>query len=177
MLTREKKSHVVEDMRERLASAQVVLLAENAGLSAAQMTNFRRAIKGAGGVASARVVKNTLAKIAMRGGQFEALGENLSGPLVFGVAEDPVVLAKVFSQTAKNSDKFILRGGALASGEMLNVADVGSLATIPSRDQLLANLVGTMQAPITGFVRTLAAVPSGFVRLLAAVQKQAADKN
>ena len=175
MISRDKKETIVASTKARLAASQALLIAENGGLSVAEMTTFREELKSQGG--QAQIVKNTLVKLAMEGSPYSPLGESLSGPLIFGTSEDPATLAKVFSNTAKGNEKFIIRGGALAEGLILNPADVGRLAAIPGRHQLMGMLVTTMAAPISGFMRTLNEVPSGFVRVLAAVLAQKTDKD
>jgi large subunit ribosomal protein L10 len=96
---------------------------------------------------------------------------------MYGIAQDPVAGAKVLAAFAKDNEKFVIRGGVMAN-VLMSVTDVKTLATMPSREELLAKLVGTMQAPVVKFVRTLNEVPGKFVRTLAAVRdaqaKQAA---
>lgn len=170
MIDRDKKETIVAEVRARFLTSPAVFVAENGGLSAAQMTAFRRDIRA--GEGRAQVVKNTLAKRAIAGGPFAALDEFLSGPLIFGAAADVAATAKVFAETAKANDKFIIRGGALAEGVLLSAADIGRLAAIPPRPRLMAMLLGTMKAPVGGFARTLNEIPARFVRTLAAVREQ-----
>ncbi|MGI9297981.1 MAG: 50S ribosomal protein L10 [Gammaproteobacteria bacterium] len=170
MIARNKKETIVAEVRARFLASPAVFVAENGGLSAAQMTAFRRDIRAGNG--RAQVVKNTLAKRAIADGPFATLDEFLSGPLIFGAAVDVAATAKIFAETAKANDKFIIRGGALAEGIRLSAADVGRLAAIPPRPRLLAILLGTMKAPIGGFARTLHEVPARFARTLAALRDQ-----
>jgi large subunit ribosomal protein L10 len=93
------------------------------------------------------------------------------GPLIYGIGPDPVAVAKVLSTFAKDNDKLVVKGGAMAN-YVMDINGVKALATMPSRDELLARLLGTMQAPIAQFVRTLNEVPTKFVRGLAAVRDQ-----
>jgi large subunit ribosomal protein L10 len=95
----------------------------------------------------------------------------LTGPLIYGVSTDPVSAAKVLAGFAKTNEHLVIRGGALPNN-VLNQDGVKALATMPSREELLSKLLGTMQAPITQFVRTLNEVPTKFVRGLAAVRDQ-----
>lgn len=168
MISREKKETIIADAREKFNAAQAIFIAENAGLSAAEMTDLRARARAGGG--RAQVIKNTLAKRAMEGGPFAALGDSLSGPLIFGAADEAAGLAKVFSDLARDNEKFVLRGGALAQGAPLDVAAIGKLASIPPRPLLLASLLSAMQGPASGLARTLNEVPSRFVRVLAAVR-------
>ncbi len=93
------------------------------------------------------------------------------GPLAYGIGRDPVATAKVLHEFAKTNDKFVIKAGAMA-GAVLSSKDVAALANLPSRDELLSKLMGTMQAPITKFVQTLNEVPTKFVRGLAAIRDQ-----
>ena len=98
----------------------------------------------------------------------------MTGPLIYGISTDPVAAAKVLNDFAKGNDKLVVRAGAMPNFVM-DVAGVKALATMPSRDELLSKLLGTMQAPIATFVRTLNEVPGKFVRTLAAIEKQKAE--
>ena len=93
----------------------------------------------------------------------------MSGPLAYGIGTDPVAVAKVLNDFAKGNEKFVIRAGAMP-GQVMSAKDVAALAALPSREELLAKLVGTMQAPIAKLVRTLNEVPAKFVRTLAAVK-------
>jgi len=115
------------------------------------------------------VFKNTLARRAVTKTPFAALADKLVGPLVYGLGADPVAVAKVLSGFAKNNEKLVIKAGAMANFVMDEKA-VKTLATMPSREELLAKLMATMQAPIGQFVRTLNEVPSRLVRTLAAVR-------
>ena len=174
MISRDKKEAVVAEVKSRFDAAAAVFIAENGGLTAAEMAALRREVKAGGGCV--RVIKNTLAKRAVAGGKYELLGGMLSGALIYGDAEDPAAAAKVFSNTAKANGKFILRGGALAEGVLLDAAAITRLAAIPGRPQLLAALLGAMQAPVGAFVRTLNEIPARFVRTVAAVRDGRSEK-
>jgi large subunit ribosomal protein L10 len=163
----EQKKAVVAEVSEQLQDAQAALVAEYRGLTVAQMTELRS--KARKSEIYLRVVKNTLARRAVEGSKFECMKDQFTGPLAFAIAKDPVAVAKVFAEFAKENDKLKIRAGAM-SGKLMSVAQVQALAKLPSREQLLATLVGTMQAPIVKFVRTLNEVPSKFVRALAAVR-------
>jgi len=115
------------------------------------------------------VLKNTLARRAVKGTPFEKLTEKLVGPLMYGIAQDPVAGAKVLSEFAKENELFVIKAGAMPNSVM-SVQDIKALATLPSRDELLAKLAGTLQAPIAKLVRTMNEVPGKFVRALAAVR-------
>jgi len=116
-----------------------------------------------------RVVKNTLVRRAVAETPFAQLAERMVGPLAYGIGPDPVAVAKVLNDFAKGNDKFVIAGGAMP-GQVMSAKDIAALAALPSRDELIARLLGTMQAPIARFARALNAVPSTFVRTLAAVR-------
>jgi large subunit ribosomal protein L10 len=174
-LNLEEKKAVVAEVSGKLAQAQAIVLADYRGLGVQDMTELRTSARSQG--VYLRVFKNTLARRAFAGTPFESLTEHMFGPLAYGISEDPVAVAKVLSDFAKSNKKFVIKAGAMPN-QMMSVAEVASLASLPSRDELLAKLLGTMQAPITKFVRTLNEVPGKFVRTLAAVrdekEKQAA---
>jgi len=118
-----------------------------------------------------RVLKNTLVRRAVVDTPFASLADQMIGPLVYGISDDPVAAAKVIHEFSKSNDRLVIKGGAMANFVM-TPKDVASLATMPSRDQLISMLMGTMQAPVTKFVQTLNEVPAKFVRGLAAVRDQ-----
>jgi large subunit ribosomal protein L10 len=172
-LNRSEKAEVIEEVSAQVAQAGAIILAEYRGLEVGQITTLRKKARESG--VYLRVLKNTLARRAVVGTPFECLADKMVGPLIYGISADPVSPAKVLNEFAKGNDKLVLKAGAMANS-VLDVNGVKALATMPSRDELLAKLLGTMQAPISQFVRTLNEVPTKFVRGLAAVrdQKQAA---
>lgn len=169
----EEKKVVVAEVSAKLKDAQAALLAEYRGLTVAQMTELRRRARQSD--VFLRVVKNTLARRAVEGSSFECLKESFSGPLALAISRDPVAAAKVLADFAKDNEALRITAGAM-SGKLMTLEQVQALAKLPAREQLLATLVGTLQAPIAKFVRTLNEVPGRFVRTLAAVRdaKQAA---
>ena len=174
-LNLEGKKEVVAEVSAQLAGAQAVVIAEYRGLPVEQITVLRTQARANG--VYLRVLKNTLARRAVQGTPFEKLADQMVGPLAYGISKDPVAAAKVLHTYAKGNDKLVIKGGAMPN-YLMGAKEVGNLATMPSREQLLASLMGTMNAPITKFVQTLNEVPSKFVRTLAAVrdakEKQAA---
>lgn len=166
-----EKEQVVAALREKLVGAQASVVAEYRGLTVAQMTALR--VEARKQSVHVQVVKNTLLKRALAGTHFAVLDGLLTGPLLFAAGEDPVALAKVLTDFAKRNDKLVLTGGVL-SGKQIGPEAIQQLSKMPSREELLARLLGTMQAPISGFVRTLNEVPGRFVRTLAAVRDQRA---
>ncbi|WP_345796385.1 50S ribosomal protein L10 [Castellaniella sp. MT123] len=172
-LNRQEKAVVIEEVAAEIGRAQSIIVAEYRGLDVASVTVLRKTARESG--VYLRVLKNTLVRRALTGTPFEGLSGQLSGPLIYGISADPVAAAKVLADFAKTNDKLVITGGALPNS-LLNQDGVKALATMPSREELLSKLLGTMQAPIAQFVRTLNEVPTKFVRGLAAVrdQKQAA---
>jgi large subunit ribosomal protein L10 len=166
-LSLQQKEAVVAEVAKVVAGAQAIVLAENRGLPVAAMTQLRAKARASG--IYFRVVKNTLVRRAVADTPFAALADKMSGPLAYGIGADPVAVAKVLSDFAKGNEKFVIAGGAMP-GQMMSPKDVVALASLPSREELLARLVGTMQAPIAKFVRTLNEVPTKFVRAVAAVR-------
>ena len=165
----EDKKEVVAEVSARLAKAQAVVLAEYRGLPVEDITVLRSQARASG--VYLRVLKNTLARRAVQGTPFEKLADQMVGPLAYGISEDPVSAAKVLSAYAKGNDKLVIKGGAMPN-HVMTAKEIGQLATMPSREELLAKLLGTMQAPVAKFVQTLNEVPSKFVRTLAAVRDQ-----
>jgi large subunit ribosomal protein L10 len=166
-LNLEQKKAVVDEVSAQVAGAQAIIVAENRGLEVGDVTRLRATARKEG--VYLRVVKNTLARRAIAGTPFAGLSERLVGPLMYGISKDPVAPAKVLNEFAKTNDKLVIKGGALPN-YVMDAAGVKALATMPSREELLARLLGTMQAPIAQFVRTLNEVPTKFVRGLAAVR-------
>ena len=174
-LNLEQKQAVVSEVSAQLAKAQAVIVAEYRGLDVARVTQLRSKARKSG--LYLRVLKNTLARRAVKGTPFESLSEQMVGPLMYGIAADPVAGAKVIAEFAKDNELFVIKGGAMPNAKMSD-KDVKALALLPSREELIARLMGTMQAPVAKLARTLNEVPGKFVRTLAAYrdakEKQAA---
>jgi len=166
-LTLEQKQATVSEVQARLQGAQAVIVAEYRGLNVERVTQLRSSARKSG--VYLRVLKNTLARRAVQGTPFEKLSEQMVGPLMYGISEDPVAGAKVLSEFAKDNELFVIKAGAMP-GAVMSAKDVKALAQLPSREQLLATLLGTLQAPMTKLVRTMNEVPGKFVRTLAALR-------
>ncbi|MDX1487825.1 MAG: 50S ribosomal protein L10 [Acidiferrobacterales bacterium] len=166
-LNLEQKKIVVDQLSAVLAQSQAAALAEYRGLTVAQMTALRR--KARDSQIYVRVIKNNLARRAVEGSKFECLSDKFVGPLALAAGADPVALAKVLTGFAKENEQLRLTAAAIG-GQLVSSSELNTLATLPSREQLLAMLVGTMQAPIRTFVQLLNQIPSKFVRTLAAVR-------
>jgi len=165
----EQKQAVVAEVAQQVAGAQAIVMAENRGLPVADMTKLRANARASG--VYFRVVKNTLVRRAVVDTPFASLADKMVGPLAYGIGTDPVAVAKVLSDFAKANDKFVITGGAMP-GQVMSAKDIQSLASLPPREELIAKLLGTMQAPIAKLVRTMNEVPGKFVRTLAALQEQ-----
>ena len=168
-LNLEEKKEVVAEVSARLKSAQTVVLAEYRGLPVEDITVLRSRARASG--VYLRVLKNTLARRAVQGTPFEKLADQMVGPLAYGISDDPVAAAKVLHAYAKGNEKLVIKGGMMPN-YLMSAKEVANLATMPSREELLAKLLGTMQAPIAKFVQTLNEVPGRFVRTVAAVRDQ-----
>ena len=168
-LNLEQKQAVVAEVSAQLIKAQAVVLAEYRSIAVKDMTELRKRARSSG--VYLRVLKNTLARRAVAETPFSGLTDQMVGPLAYGISSDPVAVAKVLQEFSKENEKFVIRAGAMPN-LVMSAREVAELARMPSRQELLAKLVGTMQAPIVKFVRTLNEVPGKFARALAAVRDQ-----
>ena len=166
-LNLQEKQAVVAEVAKQVAGAQAIVMVENRGMAVAAMTQLRARARASG--VYFRVVKNTLVRRAVAETPFAPLADRMVGPLAYGIGPDPVAVAKVLNDFAKGNEKFVIAGGAMP-GQVMSARDIAALAALPSREALIARLLGTMQAPIAKFVRTLNEVPGKFVRTLAAVR-------
>ncbi len=149
------KKAIVADVGAQLAGAQTAVLAEYRGIPVEQLTKLRASARDQG--VYLRVLKNTLARRAAQGTQFEPLADSMVGPLIYGISADPIASAKVLQDFAKTQELLVIKAG-LYNGKLLDVAGVKALATIPSREELLLKLLGVMQAPVSAMARVLGAV-------------------
>lgn len=154
-LNLQEKQAVVAEVSAQVAQAQTIVLAEYRGIEVGDITKLRANARKSG--VYFRVVKNTLARRAVQGTPFEVLAEKMVGPLVYGISADPVAAAKVVYDFARTNEKLVITAGAY-NGKMLDKAGVSALATVPSKEVLLAQLLGVLQSPISGLARVLVAV-------------------
>jgi large subunit ribosomal protein L10 len=154
-LNRSEKQAVIDEVNGLAAKAQTLVIAEYRGITVADMTKLRSAARSNG--VSLSVLKNTLARRAVAGSAFDVVADQMTGPLIYGFSVDAVAAAKVVADFAKTNDKLVIRAGAFA-GKALDVNGVKQLANIPSKEVLLAQLVGLLQSPISRAARVLAAV-------------------
>jgi large subunit ribosomal protein L10 len=154
-LNLQEKQAVVAEVSAQVAQAQTIVLAEYRGIEVGDITKLRANARNSG--VYFRVVKNTLARRAVQGTPFEALAEKMVGPLVYGISADPVAAAKVVYDFARTNDKLVITAGAY-NGKVMDKAGVSALATVPSKEVLLAQLCGLLQSPMSGLSRVLVAV-------------------
>ncbi len=173
MATKAFKAEKIEAVREKIAKAKVAIVTENKGLSVEKITKLRRELqKGQGDYT---VVKNTLAKLAIQGTEFEPLAELLVGPVVLALGyEDQVSPAKAIAQFAKekaNTDKIAIKGGCL-DGKLLNASEVEDLSKLPSKEELYAKMLGCINSPASGIANSTNAVLRALVYTVDQVRQQ-----
>jgi large subunit ribosomal protein L10 len=168
---RAQKEKVVEELGQIFESSGVVVVAHYAGLTGAEMQELRASMSEAGG--AVRVAKNKLAKIALDGTPNASVADLLGGMTVLGYSEDPVAAAKVMDAFAKDNDKLVLLGGAMG-GESLDVAGVKALAKMPSRDELIASIVGCIGAPAANIAGAIGAPASNIASILSTLEEREA---
>lgn len=172
-MNKNSKQEQVAQMHDRLKRAKAVFLADFRGMNVDQATVLRNELRNAS--VEYKVFKNTLLGLAAKDTEHECLAPYLSGPTAIAISyDDPVSAAKVLNKFAKDpAGKFELKAGVL-SGKILDVSQIQSLADLPSREVLIAKMLGSMQAPATNFVGVLAALPASLVRVLEAIRAQKA---
>lgn len=168
-MNREEKGQVVDEVRASLERSRVAVVAHYRGLTVSEMTALRRKFRESG--SEFQVVKNTLAKRAAQGTPFENLSTLLRGPTSLATSMDPVAPAKVLDDFAKEHPNLQIVGGIL-DGKVVDAQGIVALAKLPSREVLLSRMLGSLNAPIQGFVGVLAALPGSLVRVLDQIQKQ-----
>ena len=166
----EDKKAIVAEVNETAISALSLVIADARGVTVDGMTALRKSARE--NSVTLRVVRNTLAKRALEGTDFECVNSTLVGPSLFGFSmEDPGAAARLFKDFAKENDKFEVKALAV-SGQVLGAEQLDVLAKLPTRDQALSTLMSVMKAPVTKLVQTMNEVPGKLVRTLAAVRDQ-----
>ncbi len=166
----EEKKAIVAEVNETAASALSLVVADARGVTVTDMTALRATARE--NQIKLRVVRNTLAKRAFEGTEYECLNEVLTGPSLFGFSmEDPGAAARLFKDFAKTNNKFEVKALSF-SGKLMGADQLDVLAKMPTRDQALSMLMGTMKAPATKLVQTINEVPGKLVRTLAAIRDQ-----
>jgi len=166
----EEKKAIVAEVNETAASALSLVIADARGVASNDMTALRATARE--NCVTLRVVRNTLAKRALEGTEYECVTDTLTGPSLFGFSmEDPGAAARLFKDFASTNDRFEVKALSV-SGKLLGAEQLDVLAKLPTRDQALASLMSVMQAPIVKLVRTSNEVPGKLVRVMAAVRDQ-----
>jgi len=169
-LNLDQKKAVVEEVAEVASTAYSAVAAEYLGLTVEEMTELRAKARGEG--VYLRVVKNTLARRAVQGTDFECIQDGLTGPLLLAFSqEDPGSAARVIKDFSKSNDKLIVKLVSIG-GQLLDASELDRLAKLPTRDQAISMLMAVMKAPFDKFARTLNEVPGKLVRTVAAVRDQ-----
>lgn len=168
-LTKEQKGQVVDGLRERLQGSANIYLTDFTGLAVKNMTELRRRLGSAG--VQYLVVKNTLAQRALADASVAGLEEHLAGPTAFVLAPEPIAAAKVLADFQRDFQTFQVKGGVV-EGRPVSGEDVARLARLPTREQLLSQLAGGMQAPLQGFVGALNGLLYQWVGALEALRAQ-----
>lgn len=154
-LNLQEKQTVVAEVSAQVAQSQTIVLAEYRGIKVADITKLRASARQSG--VYLHVLKNTLARRAVQGTAFESLGDSMVGPLVYAMSADAVAAAKVMCDFAKTNPLLVVKAGSM-TGSLMSAEQVAVLAATPSRDELIARLMATMNATTAKFVRTLAAI-------------------
>jgi len=168
-VNKQDKQTIVEELHAAWSESTAGVVAQYRGLTVSEMGELRANLHKSG--VSLQVVKNTLARRAAEDTGFKAAEELFTGPVAIAYGTDPVGMAKAMADFAKEHKALEIRGGVL-DGQAVDAAGIKALASLPSREVLLAKMLGSMQSPISGFVRTLNEIPGSFVRVLAAVRDQ-----
>jgi large subunit ribosomal protein L10 len=154
-LNLQEKQAVVAEVSAQVTQAQTIVLAEYRGITVSDITKLRANARKSG--VYFHVLKNTLVRRAVQGTQFESLAEKMVGPLVYSISADAVAAAKVVYDFAKTNDKLVVKAGSY-NGKVLDTASVNALASVPSKEVLLAQLCGLLQSPVSGLARVLSAI-------------------
>ena len=172
MSTKAFKQEKIDAMKAKFEKAQVAIITEYKGYSVEEITNLRRALQKEGG--DYMVTKNTLAKIAAKDNDFEAIADACKGPIAIAFGfEDQVSPAKVVSKFIKESKKGEILGAVL-EGNLLSADEAKALANLPSKEELYAKMLGSINSPASGIVGAVNAVMASLTRAVAAVRDQKA---
>lgn len=170
MATKAFKTQKIESIKEKLSKAKVAIVTEYKGLSVEEITNLRRRLQKEGG--DYTVTKNTLAKIAAKGTEFEVLIDSFKGPIALALGfEDQVSPAKAVVSFFKEAKKGEIVGAAL-DGKLLTADEAKALATIPSKEEIYAKMLGCVNSPATGIANSMNAVITQLVRTIDAAKEK-----
>ncbi len=169
-MDRAQKEAVVEELGQIFTDSGVVVVSHYVGLTVAEMQDYRARMRNVGG--SVRVTKNKLAKIALEGTPCEGVKDLLTGMTVFAYSEDPVAAAKATQDFAKDNEKLVILGGSMGDN-LLDVAGVKAVAAMPSREELIASIVGCIGAPASNIAGAIGAPASNIASIISAVEEKA----
>ncbi|MBF9051714.1 50S ribosomal protein L10 [Roseobacter sp. HKCCD9010] len=169
-MDRAQKEKVVEELGQIFESSGVVVVSHYEGLTVAEMQDLRAQMRDAGG--SVRVAKNRLAKIALEGTPAAGIADLMTGMTVLSYSEDPVAAAKAADAYAKENDKFVILGGAMGEN-VLDQAGVKAVAKMPSREELIASIVGCIGAPASNIAGAIGAPASNIASILSTIEEKA----
>ncbi|MEQ8365156.1 MAG: 50S ribosomal protein L10 [Roseicyclus sp.] len=170
-MDRAQKEKVVEELGQIFESSGVVVVAHYQGLTVAEMQDLRAKVREVGG--SVRVAKNKLAKIALDGKPAAGIADLMTGMTVLAYSEDPVAAAKAADEYAKSNDKYVILGGAMGES-ILDVDGVKAVAKMPSREELIASIVGCIGAPASNIAGAIGAPASNIASILSTIEEKAA---
>ncbi len=170
-MAKPEKIASVAEIKERIANSEIAIASTYVGINVADVTELRRQLRAAG--VEYKVYKNTLARRALRELDIESAADYMEGPTAWAFSSDPVAPAKILKDFAKKSKKVDMLGGVLG-GKPVTADQLKALASLPSREQLLAQVVGTIAAPLSGLVGTLNALPRNLVNVVDQIQKKKA---
>lgn len=169
-MDRAQKERVVEELGQIFTDSGVVVVSHYTGLTVAEMQDYRARMREAGG--AVRVAKNKLAKIALEGTPCEKMSDLLTGMTVFAFSEDPVAAAKATEAFAKGNDKLVVLGGSMGEN-LLDPAGVKAVAAMPSREELIASIVGCIGAPASNIAGAIGAPASNIASILSTIEEKA----
>ncbi len=170
-----EKQQIIDGVRQKFEKASFAVLVKNKGLSVAEFTGLRSKLKQAR--IDAKVVKNTLVIRAIESNSYRVLKDFYKGPTItLWAYDDPVTLAKIVTEFLKDQQKAELLVGAI-NDRVLNATDIAKLSTLPSKNELLAKMLGSLKSPTTGFVNVLAGIPRSFLNVLNAIKEQKSNQN
>ena len=173
-MARPEKIAAVSEMKERLEACEIAIATQYVGINVEKVTELRRQLRAAG--VEFKVYKNTLARRALNELDLDGAAQYMTGPTAWAFSKDPVAPAKILKDFARKSPKVIMMGGIL-NGKPVSGEQLKALASLPSREQLLAQVVGTIAAPLRDFVGVLNAVPRNLVGVIDAIAKKKAEES
>ena len=169
-MDRAQKERVVEELGQIFTDSGVVVVSHYVGLTVAEMQDYRARMRDVGG--AVRVAKNKLAKIALEGTPCEGVKDLLTGMTVFAYSEDPVAAAKATQEFSKDNEKLVILGGSMGDN-LLDVAGVKAVAAMPSREELIASIVGCIGAPASNIAGAIGAPASNIASILSTIEEKA----